>query len=929
MEFDTKIKVTPKDEPAPGETPPQKDCEMENDVNIMITFGQSTSTGAHSVPIISTGDASRNITFPGGPRDPSDSDYICLKETPYGNNAGQSPTTSSLQYMTSIANQNGMDIRQMFGINNSSSGASAATMIDYWSTIMDPALKNAQNIVDKNENYANVKAVCFMHGEADVNNGDYYNDLIRLYNLMGKSVKEINGQKDHPRWFLWCNSNNGYFGSHIQAAFVDLAVRRPYAFDMIGPTYFLGKAQNEPSHLTNIGSYVAGLYAGRTMYQRLIETREPDWIKPLFTKRRGTSVIIQYSVPTPPLRRQSLTYFGVPNTGVADIMYEGYTVKYSDVDDAHNVLSLVIEHVIIHPTSVELVVPGLDPTKSIFVGYATRDNESMTTPIGSCMGGNMCDSTEETHKLPFKIEGEDEFRTVSLEHWIPNHHTIVNEGDTNITFAPGIQATDDPTEIIPPEDREGNTVIRYGAKPVSKPGGHLMAVAAFVLFLTSLYFFYIGRRNRAIVFVLGACLFLSIAYVLYTTPSFFDFSEKKPPVVKPVDPLGCFKMGGNRNGQDKSKWFSGQRVDCMKMKGCEYDEDRFTCYPSDMGIARSDAQVPEIHCQIHPKDMCETDISETCKYNTTNGMCEPKTPAPGDYDFCRSFNMDKCKLDPEAERMGCAWDGVWCRTQASIPVPEDDEDDEEEVQKPDVEDPPTDEDEDPPTDEDEGEPIDEDEEDDPSEGGEDDGMTPAQREVRKVGKKVRFSIAAKRLDPLKQRKGKCEGMSGSRNGSDSGLRDKCYGTTGCSYDDATYTCFPTPNSLPLGKEAYPSYHCQKYATSTGCKDETQGVCKWDDKGHMCAPVLPAQTQDPNKCALMSGNKFYNRSGGRVKCFQTDGCNYDDDNFMCYPKPSSPALPRSSIKKYHCQRIKERDECDGPDRNHWCSYNNELKVCEHR
>lgn len=308
-------------------------------------------------------------------------------------------------------------------------------------------------------------------------------------------------------------------------------------------------------------------------------------------------------------------------------------------------------------------------------------------------------------------------------------------------------------------------------------------------------------------------------------------------------------------------------------------------------------------------------------------MCVPKNPAPGDYEFCRSFTEDKCKLDPEAERMGCAWDGVWCRTHTDIPDPEkDSEEDNEEVQKPDKDETPVDEDEDPPTDEDEG-PVDD--EDDPSEGGEDDGMSPAEREVRMVGKKVRFSIAAKRLDPLKQRKGKCESMSGDRNGDDSGLRDKCYGTTGCSYDDSSFTCFPTPNSIPLGKGSYPSYHCQKYSTLTGCEDETQGVCKWDKKNHMCSPVIPAASQDPNACSSMSGNKFTNRSGGRVKCFQTDGCNYDDENFMCYPKPASPALPRSSIKKYHCQRIKERDECNGPDRMHWCYYNDELKTCQPR
>ena len=929
MEFDTKIKTVAK----PTESEPQGPaCPMENDVNIMVVFGQSTSTGAHSVPIISTGDASRNITFSGGPRDPSQ-DYMCLRETPYGHNAGESPTTSSLQYMTHLANKKGMDIRQMFGINNSSSGASAATMIDYWSTIMEPALKNAQAIVDNNEKYASVKSVCFMHGEADVNNGDYYNDIIRLYNLMGKSVKDINGQTDHPRWFLWCNSNNAFFGSHVQAAFVDLAVRRPYAFDMIGPTYFLGKAQGEPSHLTNIGSYVAGLYAGRCMFQRLVENREPDWIKPLFTKRRGTSVIIQYSVPNPPLKRQSLDYFGVPNTGKVDFLYEGYTVKYSNVDDAHKTKSLVIESVIVHPTSVELVIPGLNPEKAIFVGYASRDLESMTTDIGSCLAGNICDSTDETYTLPFKIEGQDEFKTVPLQHWVPNHHSIVNQGEVNITFAPGIQAEDDPTEEIPPEDREGNTVIRYGEKPVSKKGGHFSTFFTVILFILSLSLYYTGKKKAAIALVFAACAFATISYILYTTPRFFDYSEKKPPVDEPVDPQGCFQLGGNRNGDDKSKWFSGGRVDCMKKKGCEYDEDKFTCYPSDLGVARTDAQIPEIHCQIHTKSMCENEVSDVCKYK--EGMCVPKNPAPGDYEFCRSFTEDKCKLDPEAERMGCAWDGVWCRTQADMPeIPDpgkddeddkDDKDDKEEVQKPDRGETPVDEDEDPPTDEDEG-PADD--EDDPAEGGEDSDMSPAEREVRGV-KKVRFSIAAKRLDPLKQRKGKCESMSGDRNGDDSGLRDKCYGTTGCSYDDSTFTCFQAPNSLPLEKESYPSYHCQKYTTLVGCGDQTEGVCKWDKKNHMCSPVVPATSQDPNSCSSMSGNKFTNRSGGRVKCFQTDGCNYDDENFMCYPKPASPALPRSSIKKYHCQRIKERDECNGPNRMHWCYYNDELKTCQPR
>lgn len=81
---------------------------------------------------------------------------------------------------------------------------------------------------------------------------------------------------------------------------------------LITPIYHLPHADG--IHLTNVGYARQGFHEGRA-HAELLAGKRPQWIKPLSIKVQGTTALLSYHVPTPPLVLDRHTLAPTTNDG--------------------------------------------------------------------------------------------------------------------------------------------------------------------------------------------------------------------------------------------------------------------------------------------------------------------------------------------------------------------------------------------------------------------------------------------------------------------------------------------------------------------------------------------------------------------------------------------------------------------------------------
>ena len=390
----------------------------------VVILGQSTPYGTDALPIISTpGTFSRAVTYIGGPRNVNATDVACTFEKQSGN-VGETPASGLGTYLANKATDAmGNETPQYFV----STAAQPAIGIKYmqppgseWEKVEKHISALSRMKLKLEAPNAEIIALVLMHGELDkkMDTAQYLKGLANLVDGIQKAALSSIGQTSPMRLFVFQNSNHAFYGN-MQETYLRVTTQglEQATHLMIGPTYFLGRSSPKQSiHLSGYGTYVAGVYAARAIYQFTYENRVPDHIRPLEASRDGAVITIRYRVPTLPLVRKDVVYPG-NNPGGAKLRYknDGYTVGIRPSKSGDNMKKYNIENVEIVGDTVRLTCEAIKDFKGpIAVAYAVWDMDMVLNEYGYTLGGNVCDSTPEPYTTPW---GE----VYTLCHWMPNH----------------------------------------------------------------------------------------------------------------------------------------------------------------------------------------------------------------------------------------------------------------------------------------------------------------------------------------------------------------------------------------------------------------------------------------------------------------------------------------------------------------------------
>ena len=262
----------------------------------VIVLGQSTPYGTDALPIVSTpGVFSRALTYIGGPRNVNATDVACAFEKQSGK-LGETPCSGLGTYLANkVTNALGNETPQYFVACAAQPAIGIGKMKppgEQWEKV-EKAFKSLPVIKKKIEApSAEVIALVLMHGELDkkMKTSSYLNALNVLIDGIQTTVLSSIGQKSPLRLFIFQNSNHAFYGK-MQETYMSVTTQglKQATHLMIGPTYFMGRSSPKQSiHLSGYGTYIAGVYAARAIYQFTYENRVPDHIRPLRSnKGRG------------------------------------------------------------------------------------------------------------------------------------------------------------------------------------------------------------------------------------------------------------------------------------------------------------------------------------------------------------------------------------------------------------------------------------------------------------------------------------------------------------------------------------------------------------------------------------------------------------------------------------------------------------------
>lgn len=397
-------------------------------LKIVMTLGQSVPYGSDSAPIVST-DPGTALTYTDGPRRAS-SNVICTREFMNGK-IGETPSSAMGNYIQNKLDEM-MDRNrspQVLSVNISTPGSGIKDLL--------PDGKDKENQWDYMYKHFSVfpsikqrveapSAECLgtvlYHGDKDgrgnMTGTEYNHNLEKVRVGLETLTKGFLNQTSPMRIFIFVNSNSAH-NHRIQDANMKSATTGTMQskYFIIGPTYFLGrKDETQSVHNSGYGNYIAGVYAGRAIYQFRYENRVPDHIRPINWSRNGNTITIYYRVPTPPLVRKDIVYpGGNPSKAKARLPNDGYSIYTEDASKNRNTKPFHIDNVLIDGTMVQLTCNQLSGySGKVYVTYALWNYDMFITDYGTRMGGNVCDSTTEIHVMPTGEEYE-------LRHWVPNH----------------------------------------------------------------------------------------------------------------------------------------------------------------------------------------------------------------------------------------------------------------------------------------------------------------------------------------------------------------------------------------------------------------------------------------------------------------------------------------------------------------------------
>ncbi|WP_339678375.1 hypothetical protein [uncultured Zhongshania sp.] len=311
------------------------------DINHVIYYGQSLSNGTVSSPLISTVSRFSNaITFsPGGPRatlagsvglNPGMDALGPLIENDKINDNGdgharlETPCSGTINSLIErMAKEDGTDWRTADEWMCSAAGKGSASITQLspgelayipgaaeegeveWFQVFRDHVDQAKSLADAASKTYAVPAVVWMQGEGD-NAGfatadEYYDALSDLRDACNTYVKSVTGQAEDIVWLMYQTYGRTANEPLPSASIAQLRYARevPLTY-IVNPVGRFPRAYDN-GHLSGVGSYWFGYYAGRLLKRLLVDHLEPTWLYPLSATAIGREVTVRFNVPVAPL----------------------------------------------------------------------------------------------------------------------------------------------------------------------------------------------------------------------------------------------------------------------------------------------------------------------------------------------------------------------------------------------------------------------------------------------------------------------------------------------------------------------------------------------------------------------------------------------------------------------------------------------------
>jgi hypothetical protein len=148
-----------------------------------------------------------------------------------------------------------------------------------------------------------VAAIVLTHGEADAENPDYEQGLLRLWRDYAADVAGLTGQQRSPLLLLTQQSSvPARPGAVAASALAALGASRaePQHVVCVGPRYPYEYAP-DAVHLQALGYDRLGEKYGQVFFERSVMKREWKPLAPISVERRADGVSVDFHVPVPPL----------------------------------------------------------------------------------------------------------------------------------------------------------------------------------------------------------------------------------------------------------------------------------------------------------------------------------------------------------------------------------------------------------------------------------------------------------------------------------------------------------------------------------------------------------------------------------------------------------------------------------------------------
>jgi len=228
-----------------------------------------------------------------------------------------------------------------------------------------------------------VRAVVMTHGETDWESRTYRDELVGLLADWNRDLRALTGQAEPIVMFL---SQQFAFptgpGERPTATQTQwrLGVERPGEFVCTGPKYQY-EGEGDGIHLTARSYQALGEKTGQVYFERFLRDRDWQPLHPILARRDGSTVVVRFHVPVPPLDWDLSMPEPVAWRGGRgfELFHEGGRTE--------------IESVVIEGDSVRITPQGPLPSRTLSVGYAmTSGGAAMPGGSGSSRWGMLRDS---------------------------------------------------------------------------------------------------------------------------------------------------------------------------------------------------------------------------------------------------------------------------------------------------------------------------------------------------------------------------------------------------------------------------------------------------------------------------------------------------------------------------------------------------------